>query len=93
MSKNSSQSSRFNQFKWKLTLSYTAVTIGALLTVELLIFVAAAVALNLLVSSGFLQTQLIEAATVDVNYSQTLRIFLDQTPPDQAGVASWLENV
>ena len=93
MSKSSSQSSRFTQFRWKLTLSYTAVTIGALLTVELFIFVAAAIALNLLLSSGILQSQLIEAATVDVNISPTLRVFLAQTPPDQEGIAKWLENV
>jgi NarL family two-component system sensor histidine kinase LiaS len=92
MSKSSSKSTRFNQFRWKLTLSYTAVTIGALLTVELFLIVAAAVALTLLLNSGLLQSELIEAVTVDVNFAPALRVFLNQTPPDQEGIAKWLEN-
>jgi NarL family two-component system sensor histidine kinase LiaS len=79
------------RLRWKLTLSYTGVTLGALLTVELILLVLVGVGPFLLLNSGALQALLIETASVD--YAPTLRSYLAQTPPDQAGIADWLENV
>jgi len=82
---------RLQQLRWKLTLSYTSVTVGALLTVELVLLGAVGIVLVDLVNSGFLPTQLIEAASV--HYAPALRPFLAQSPPDQEGIANWLERV
>lgn len=91
MSIRSSLSSRFRQLRWKLTLSYTIVTVGALLTVELVLLGALGVGTVVLLNSGFLPAQLIEAASAD--YAPVLRFFLAQTPPDQVGITDWLEHV
>jgi signal transduction histidine kinase len=77
--------------RWKLTLSYTGVTVGALLTVEFVLLVILSVGLVVLLNSGSLPALLIETASVD--YAPTLRSYLAQTPPDQAGIADWLEHV
>lgn len=77
--------------RWKLTLSYTGVTVGALLTVEFVLLVILSVGLVVLLNSGSLPALLIETASVD--YAPTLRFYLAQTPPDQAGIADWLEHV
>jgi NarL family two-component system sensor histidine kinase LiaS len=82
---------RRQQLRWKLTLSYTAVTVGALLTVELILLGALSVLSFALVNSGLLPAQLIE--TVSVSYTPTLRAYLAQSPPDQEGIADWLEIV
>jgi NarL family two-component system sensor histidine kinase LiaS len=82
---------RFRQLRWKLTLSYTGVTVGALLTVELILLSAVSILLVVLVNGGFLPTQLIELASV--HYAPALRPYLAQSPPDQAGIANWLERV
>jgi NarL family two-component system sensor histidine kinase LiaS len=82
---------RFRQLRWRLTLSYTGVTIGALLTVELILLGIAGIGIALLVNSGFLPTQIIEAANAD--YSPILQFYLDQSPPDQRGIANWLQRV
>jgi len=82
---------RFQQLRWKLTLNYTAVTVAALITVELLLLGLLAVTLYVLLNSGVLQAQLIEAAST--TYSPTLRHFLMQTSPDLEGVNLWLEGV
>ncbi len=74
-----------------MTLSYTGVTVGALLTVELVLLVILSVGLIFLLNSGSLPALLIETASVD--YVPTLRSYLAQTPPDQAGIADWLEHV
>lgn len=82
---------RRQQLRWKLTLSYTAVTVGALLTVELILLGALSVLSFALVNSGFLPAQIIEA--VSVSYTPTLRTYLAQSSPDQEGIADWLESV
>jgi NarL family two-component system sensor histidine kinase LiaS len=84
-------SNRFQLLRWKLTLSYTGVTVGALLTVELALLGVLGIGLIVLLNSGWMQTQLIEAAADD--YAPTLRSYLAQTPPDQEGIANWLERV
>ena len=67
------------------------MTVGALLTVELILLVAFSAGLIVLLNSGFLPALLIETASAD--YAPTLRFYLAQTPPDQAGIADWLEHV
>ena len=85
MDNHISLSKGYQQLRWKLTLSYTAVTVGSLLTVELVLLSGFGLLLVLLLNSGFLQSQLIEAASS--SYTPTLRLFLSQTPPDQNGIA------
>jgi NarL family two-component system sensor histidine kinase LiaS len=91
MSQSTSFSKGYQQLRWKLTLSYAGVTVGALLTVELILLGLAAVLLSILINSGFLPAQLIEATTE--SYSPVLRSFLQQAPPDQAGIGEWLDRV
>ena len=91
MGNHASLTKGHHRLRWKLTLSYTGVTLGALLTVELILLILVGVGLFLLLNSGSLQALLIETASVD--YAPTLRSYLAQTPPDEAGIADWLENV
>ncbi len=91
MEKHAVTRSRFRQLRWRLTLNYTAVTVGALITVELILFLVLAGVLSVILKSGLLQRQLIEVASD--SYSQTLRYFLSQTPPDEEGLSIWLESV
>ena len=79
------------QLRWKLTVSYAAVTVGALLTVELVLVGASGLVLLFLLNSGYLQTQIIETAAS--RYNPALRLFLEQTPPDQNGIDAWLANI
>ena len=82
---------RFQQFRWKLTLTYTGVTIAALLTVEIILLGLFVIGLIGLINSGYLPEQLIEAASA--GYTPMLRHYLAQNPPDQEGLAVWLERV
>jgi NarL family two-component system sensor histidine kinase LiaS len=82
---------RFQQLRWRLTLTYTGVTLAALLTVELILLGIAGIGVVLLVNSGFLPAQLVKAANAD--YAPILRFFLEQSPPDQSGIGDWLEEV
>lgn len=91
MSNPNSQNNRFQQLRWRLTLTYTGVTIGALLTVELILLGLVGIGIILLVNSGFLPSLLIEAANAD--YAPILQFYLDQSPPDQEGISNWLERV
>ena len=91
MSNPSPQKNRFQQLRWRLTLTYTGVTIGALLTVELILLVLAGVGIVLLINSGILPAQLIEAVNAD--YAPILQFYLEQTPPDQEGIDDWLQGV
>jgi NarL family two-component system sensor histidine kinase LiaS len=91
MSNPTPQTNRFQQLRWKLTLTYTGVTIGALLTVELILLGLVGIGIVLLINSGLLPAQLIEAANTD--YAPILRFYLDQSPPDQEGIANWLGRV
>jgi hypothetical protein len=91
MSIRRSLSSRFQGLRWKLTLSYTGVTVAALLTVELVLLGVFGIGLVLVLNSGYLQAQLINAASTD--YGPALRPYLARTPPDQEGIADWLERI
>jgi NarL family two-component system sensor histidine kinase LiaS len=76
----------------KLTLSYTAVTVGALISVEIIILVAASILVFALVNSGALPAQLVEL--VSTSYAPTLlRVYLSQTPPDLDGLSAALEQL
>jgi hypothetical protein len=90
MSIRSSLTSRLRQLCWKLALSYTGVTVAALLVVELVFFLASGTYLVNLLDSGFMPTLMIKAATVE--YVPVLRLYLEQAPPDQHGIAVWLER-
>lgn len=72
----------------KLTMSYTIVTIGALLTVEFILLVVASVMISVLVNNGTLPALIIESASVSM--TPILRAYLSETPIDQAGLADWL---
>jgi NarL family two-component system sensor histidine kinase LiaS len=82
---------RFQQLRWRLTLTYTGVTLAALLTVELILLGIVGIGIVLMVNSGFLPAQLIEAVNAD--YAPILRFYLEQSPPDQSGISDWLEGV
>jgi NarL family two-component system sensor histidine kinase LiaS len=90
MDMRSSLSNRFQQLRWKLALSYTGVTVAALIVVELFLFLASGTYLVNLLDSGVIPTRIIEAATVE--YGPVLRLYLEQSPPDQQGIAAWLER-
>jgi signal transduction histidine kinase len=91
MGSHASLAKGHQRLRWKLTLSYTGVTLGALLTVEIVLLCTFSVGLIVLLNSGFLPSLLIETASAD--YAPPLRFYLAQAPPDQAGIADWLENV
>jgi NarL family two-component system sensor histidine kinase LiaS len=82
---------RFEKLRWKLTLSYTGVTVGALLTVELILLLGTAVVVTMLLNSGILQAELINA-TAEA-YMPPLRFMLSQTQPDQDEITNWLDQV
>ena len=84
----SSYTKRFGQLRWKLTLSYTWVTVGALLTVELILLASTAIVVAVLLNSGVIQTELINA--VSNSYMPPLQFLLSQTPPDQDEITDWL---
>ena len=91
MSEATPRSKRFQQLRWRLTLTYTAVTLGALITVELILLLLLAVGLTFLINSGFLPEQLIRSANAD--YAPVLEFYLSQSPPDQKGIQEWLVGV
>lgn len=87
----SSLTKRFQRLRWKLTLSYTGVTVGALLTVELILLAGTAIFVAMLLNSGVLQTELINA--VSAAYTPPLRFLLSQNPPDQAEITDLLDQI
>lgn len=91
MSADQSLPKRFSQLRWKLTLTYTGVTVGALLTLEAFLLGILGISIILLLNSGFLQARLIEDGTAQL--TPALRSFLSQSPPDQEGIADWLDWV
>ena len=91
MGSNSSLARGNRGLRWKLTLSYTAVTVGALITVEIILLFAASVLVFVLVNSGTLPAQLVELAST--GYTPILRVYLSQTPADVDGLAAALEQL
>jgi NarL family two-component system sensor histidine kinase LiaS len=91
MNKPTPRTKRFQQLRWKLTLTYTAVTVSAMITVEFLLLVIIGVGVVFLTNSGYLPEQLIQADSAD--YAPVLQFYLAQNPPNQEGIAEWLEAV
>jgi len=87
----SSYTKRFQRLRWKLTLSYTWVTVGALLTVELILLAGTAIFVAVLLNSGVIQTELINA--VSAAYTPPLRFLLSQTPPNQEEISNLLDQI
>ena len=87
----SSYTKRFQQLRWKLTLSYTGVTVGALLTVELILLAGTAIFVAVLLNSGVLQAELINA--VSSTYTPPLRFLLSQAPPNQEEITNLLDQI
>jgi NarL family two-component system sensor histidine kinase LiaS len=80
--------SRLRQFRWKLTLSYTAVTVSALLVAEIVLFLG----LSRYVTE---RSRLTPAELVDElnsSYVPLARRFLSKTPPDVAGLQTYLDQ-
>jgi NarL family two-component system sensor histidine kinase LiaS len=77
----------FRRLQWRLTLSYTLVTVGALVVVELVILGL----LLLVINSDFLIGEIVSSIRSDV-VPQTAT-YLDRTPPDITGLNSWLSFV
>jgi len=82
---------RFQQLRWKLTLSYTGVTVGALLTVELILLASTAIVVAVLLNSGVIQAELINAVSND--YTPPLQFLLSQTPPNQDEITNLLDRM
>lgn len=72
-------------------MSYTAVTVGALLSVEIILLVAASVLIITYVNNGTIPAAVIESASV--SSTPILRAYLSQSPPDTGGLATWLERL
>ncbi|MAG37043.1 MAG: hypothetical protein CL878_12475 [Dehalococcoidia bacterium] len=81
---------RFRQLRWQLTLSYTGVTVAALVVVELLLLGGSTAVVAVLINTGRLPSRIIETAASE--YVPGLRPYLQQVPPDRAGIADWLHR-
>ena len=81
----------FQRLRWKLTLSYTWVTVAALLTVELIIFAGISIFVTVLLNGGIIQAELINA--VSTAYSPPLRFLLSQTPPNHEEITDLLDQI
>jgi NarL family two-component system sensor histidine kinase LiaS len=84
-------SNRFRRLRWKLTLSYTGVTVATLLAIELVLYGLWIGGLAFLINSGILPAQIIESTVVD--YAWELQPYLSTSPPDYASVANWLDRI
>ena len=91
MGEPNSHTKSFRPLRWKLTLSYTGVTVGALLTVELILLASTAIIVAVLLRSGILQAELIQAVSDD--YTPQLRFLLSQTPPDHEEITGLLDRM
>lgn len=75
------------QLQWKLTLGYTQVTVGVLLSVELLVLVISA-------SSYILQRAMLPrtlAAELSSNIATQIQPYLETDPPNFVGLQNWFD--
>jgi methyl-accepting chemotaxis protein len=80
-----------HKLRWKLTLSYTFVTVAALLVVQLALVGGGAFLFDwLLVRSGVL-SQISQQIAAE-SYIPGLRPYLSATPPNQEGIELWLRQ-
>jgi NarL family two-component system sensor histidine kinase LiaS len=91
MANNGSRSKGKRGLRWKLTMSYTVVTVGALLAVEIILLVAASALISTAVINGTIPALVIESLSVDV--TPILRAYLAESPPDKEGLTTWLEQL
>jgi NarL family two-component system sensor histidine kinase LiaS len=87
MKKSGKSIGPFRRLQWRLTLSYTLVTVGALVVVELAILGLLLLALN----SDFLIGEIVAAIRSDV--VPQAATYLDRIPPDVEGLNTWLRTV
>lgn len=86
-----SYTKRFRQLRWKLTLSYTGVTVLALLTVELILLASTAIVVAVLLNSGVIQADLINAVSDD--YMSPMQSLLSDTSPEQDDISNFLDRM
>ena len=82
----SSYTKRFQQLRWKLMLSYTGVTVAAILVVGLFSAGAGYIWIANQLQNTDLPYLLVEAAAAE--YVIELRPMLNQSPPDQENIKS-----
>lgn len=87
MKKPGASTGPFRRLQWKLTLSYTLVTVAALVVVELLLLGVLLIALN----SDFLIGEIVGTIRSDIVPRATT--YLDRIPPDIEGLNIWLNSV
>lgn len=76
----------FRRLQWRLTLSYTLVTVAALVVVELVLFAVLLALLN----TDFLAQEIVGA--VKDGFVPQASIYLQRSPPDIEGLNIWLES-
>jgi signal transduction histidine kinase len=76
------------KLRWKLTASYTAVTVGALLVVVLILLIS--LGLYWRVTSAVTPGRLLE--NLEAGYVPVLRPYLSQRPPDTANLHAFLSG-
>lgn len=76
----------FRRLQWRLTLSYTLVTVSALVVVELVLFVLLLALLN----TDFLAQEIV--AAVKDGFVPQASIYLQRSPPDIEGLNIWLQS-
>ncbi|MFZ6030679.1 MAG: histidine kinase [Chloroflexota bacterium] len=77
----------FRTLGWKLTLSYTLVTVAALLVVELALMITG---MSIVQNPNFFPRLATEVLVANASQAAP---YLDETPPDVNGLQSWLFNV
>lgn len=77
----------FRSLGWKLTFSYTLVTVAALLIIEAALLLIAAIIVQ---NQAFLPRM---AASVMLPNTKKSAPFLQATPPDLAGLEEWLQDM
>jgi NarL family two-component system sensor histidine kinase LiaS len=82
---------RRQQLRWKLTLSYTGVTVGVLLAAELALYIAAVSGLAILLNTGHLPSQMINL--ISDSYASEMQHYLSESPLELKEIAFFLEHI
>jgi signal transduction histidine kinase len=80
--------SRIRQLRWKLTLSYTLVTVAALLIMELVLMVV--MMINVAKESTIKPENIFK--DLETDYATLARTYLSETPPDISGLRKLLRQ-
>lgn len=91
MDKRNSYTKKFRQLRWKLMLSYTSVTVIAILVVGLIALGVGYFWISNELKNGELPYQMLEAAATE--YVIDLQPMLNQSPPDQESIANWINRM